>query len=145
MLESTSRGRSTWRSIATSGKFGNSSADRVLRWKELFWHVRWIVPCPPSKVMEASARFFTMLPSTRPEMTVSPGSSTLAGILWRMEVSRSLVCISSVPLSARMRTPLSTGSVECVAMPLETTARAFANADWETVKRMGFSPICSYI
>ena len=77
-----------------------------------------------------------MLLSMRPEMTVSPSSSTLAAILWRMEVSRSLACISSVPLEARMRMPPRTGMVEWVAMPFETTERALASDDWLTVKRM---------
>ena len=61
-----------------------------------------MVLSPPSKVTAASERFFTMLESTLPETTVSPGSSTFAGMRWRMLMVRLLVWNSRVPSAALM-------------------------------------------
>ena len=64
----------------TEGKPDQSLGESVFRRKEDLSHEMEMVLSPPSKVTAASGRVFTMLVMTFPETTVSPGSSTLAGM-----------------------------------------------------------------
>ena len=102
MPESSSLGSSVASSREYSGKAAQSAGFRVFRRKEDFSHEMEIVRSPPSKVTAASSSVFTMLVSILPETTVSPDSSTFAGMRWRIVIVRLLVWNSRVPSSALM-------------------------------------------
>ena len=101
IFERSSLGSSIVRSGRTSGKPAQSAGFSVFRRKVDFSQEMTSVRSDPSKVTAASERFFTMLVSTLPETTASPGSSTLEGMRWRMEMVRLFVWNSSVPSAAR--------------------------------------------
>ena len=98
MRERSSVGSSIVRSGVRSGKAGQSAGFSVLRRKVDLSQETMRVRSDPSKVTAASGRVFTMLVMTLPEITVSPGSSTFAGMRWRMEMVRLFVWNSSVAL-----------------------------------------------
>ena len=86
-----------------------------------------------------------MLIRILPESTVSPASSTLAGMEWRMKIVVSVVWSSSVPFSAMRWTPEMMGWEAFDPMPFDTIASACASEDWLTVNFIGPCPFLIYI